>query len=465
MTGRILIADDVATNRIILKVKLAAARYDVVQAEDVPSLLKRAHEDKPDLIITGINLPGGGISAIIEGLKANPHASPDMALTPVIAVAALDIRHERLSALSAGADEVLARPLDEQALLALIRNLTRSRVAVRELAHKQNIAEELGFSEASQGFMRQARIALVAGNLADGISWRNSLKGHLNQQIRMLTASEALENDAPDDAPDIFVISATLAQSNSGLQLVSELRARQATQHAMMVVHNPSGDAKLTTMALDMGANTVLNGAFDADEVAIRLRKLIRRKLRTDALRTSLDKQLSLAMSDPLTGLFNRRYAQNYLTRISKSAMQDGQPFTLMILDLDRFKRVNDCYGHAVGDEVLVEVARRLKASLREIDLLARFGGEEFLVVLPNTNAKEASRAAERLRRVIGDTPVYSATRSLDVAITMSIGVVVSGQNPASPDKIEKLLDRADRALYLSKADGRNQITFVRTAA
>ncbi|MCP5036341.1 MAG: diguanylate cyclase [Rhodobacteraceae bacterium] len=461
MSGCVLIADDVATNRIILKVKLAASRHEVVQADNVDALLELAERHLPDLIILTQHLPGGGIMAACKKLRANP----ELNAIPVIAVLPVQDRSDRLTCLKAGADEVLAKPLDEIALLALVRNLIRTRSTYNELLRKQAIAQEFGFGEVTHGFTRQARIALVPKTREAGFSWRAGLVGQTSAEVKMLTKAEVLDNSEGEGTADIFVISACLSQESDGLHLVSELRSRPTTRHAVMVVHFASGEGKLATMALDMGADAVLDGDYDGEELSIRLGRLAPRKLETDALRSSLDKQLSLAMTDPLTGLYNRRYAQSYLKRIAQSAQSRRQPFTLMVLDLDRFKLVNDRFGHVVGDEVLIEVAKRLKASLREVDLLARLGGEEFLIALPETGDQEAARAAERLRRVVGDQAIHSPSRGVNVPVTLSIGVFVSGENRNSRLHIDQMIDRADRALYTSKADGRNQITFVKSAA
>ncbi len=461
MAGRILIADNVATNRIILKVKLAASRYDVVQASNVEGLLVAARQSLPDLIIADINLPGGGIGAIRIGLQEER----ELANIPIIAIAPLEERQVRLAGLRAGADEVLAKPLDEIALLALTRNLIRARAGFNELRAKQNVAREFGFAEAAQDFERAARLSLVPGSREAGFGWRAGLIGKINARIEVQSRAEVLDNSGAKEAADVFVISADLTGERDGLRMISELRSREATRHALIVLHDPSADASLTTMALDLGANAVLSGAFDAEALTLRIRRLLEQKLEADAMRQALDQQLSMAMVDPLTGLYNRRYAQSYLERMHKRAHRKGLPFTLMLLDLDRFKQVNDHHGHIAGDEVLIEVARRLRANLREVDLLARFGGEEFLVVLPDTGRAEAAHTAERLRRVIGERPIRAPSRQRDIAITLSIGVVVSDENGVTNAGISQLIDRADRALYASKSEGRNQITFVRAAA
>lgn len=462
MAGRILIADNVATNRIILKVKLGSARYEVCQAASVGELFDQARRDLPDVILTDVDLPKGGIAALHAGLRADPHLSA----IPVIGISAAGDRRTRLAALRAGADEVLVKPLNETTLLALIRSLSRNAATHMELRRKQLIAREFGFAEPARSFARRARVAIVPERAEQGVAQRASLAARLRAEVSVMTRAQALDSDGTDGAtPDAFVIPV----DPGSIQLVAELRAQAHGRQSVIIAHDVgrdgAPDGALATMALDMGANSVLSGDFDADELALRLNRLIRRKLEADALRAGLEQQLSFAMTDPLTGLYNRRYAQSYLERIQKHARLKRQPFTVMMLDLDRFKRINDRHGHAVGDQVLIEVAHRLRQNLREVDLVARHGGEEFLIVLPDTGRAEAARAAERLRRTIGDRPVLCPDNGPQVMVTASIGVVVAGETGPATERIGQLVNRADRALYVSKADGRNQVTFVRNAA
>jgi len=215
-------------------------------------------------------------------------------------------------------------------------------------------------------------------------------------------------------------------------------------------------------MALDIGASAVVSGSFDAQEIAIRLDTLLARKFEADMLRNRLDERLGLALRDPLTGLYNRRYGNAYLGRMIEEAAKTGHPFAVMLLDLDRFKAVNDTYGHIVGDDVLVEAGKRLGENLREIDLLARYGGEEFVIALPETGLEGASIAAERLRRVIGEVPICLASHGIEVTVTVSIGVAVfsGGEAGNSLPAPQDLIEQADAALYASKSDGRNLVTF-----
>ena len=161
----------------------------------------------------------------------------------------------------------------------------------------------------------------------------------------------------------------------------------------------------------------------------------------------------SLAMTDPLTGLHNRRSLFE-LGKIEFSrANRMNRPICCMMLDLDNFKQVNDNYGHLIGDQVLQEFAKRCKNSVREIDLVGRYGGEEFVVFLPETDLETALQVAERLRASIEETPMKVSSQELNV--TVSIGVSRKDENTL---ELETLIARADQAMYIAKHKGRNRV-------
>jgi two-component system cell cycle response regulator len=173
---------------------------------------------------------------------------------------------------------------------------------------------------------------------------------------------------------------------------------------------------------------------------------------------------LRLAMRDPLTGLYNRRFVVPQLAAIAARACEEGTPFAVMVMDLDRFKQVNDLHGHAAGDQVLIEAARRLSANLRETDVLARIGGEEFLAILPGSCTANARRVAERLCQAMDEDPIRLASGEV-LHVTVSIGVAVAGTGGEAGFAIERLVEQADLALLDSKGAGRNQVTFRMNAA
>jgi two-component system cell cycle response regulator len=152
------------------------------------------------------------------------------------------------------------------------------------------------------------------------------------------------------------------------------------------------------------------------------------------------------------------------LAAIAEQSRTDGAPFAVMVMDLDRFKQVNDHHGHAAGDQVLVEVARRLTDNLRDSDLLARIGGEEFLAILPQSGLQVARRVAERLCVTMEDQPIRLESGA-ELWVTISIGVAVAGGSDAAVCPVDRLVELADLALLQSKGAGRNQVTFRLSAA
>ncbi|MGO4839890.1 diguanylate cyclase, partial [Rhizobiaceae sp. 2RAB30] len=171
----------------------------------------------------------------------------------------------------------------------------------------------------------------------------------------------------------------------------------------------------------------------------------VRRKRYNDQLRASVTHTIEMAVTDALTGLHNRRYLDNHLETLFNRAVTRERPLSVMITDLDRFKTVNDTYGHDGGDDVLREFAKRLRRNVRGIDLACRYGGEEFLVVLPDTEGQAAETVAERIRAEIERTPFIVGREGTSVSITISIGVSCVKN---APDTVEALIKRADVALY-----------------
>ena len=461
MVGKILIVDDVATNRIVFKVKLGAACYQPVLAGDGASCLRLAHSDAPDLILLDLMLPDMSGIEVLERLRADP-VTRDI---PVVVVSSLTDGAARLAAFRAGADDFLTKPLDDQVLLARLRNLLRARAAVAELGRRGAPLQALGLAEGRAEFAGPGCVALVAARPETALRWRRELAPLLPDRIVVRSREQALADEGGDPLPDVFVIEADLGGPTEGLRLMSELRSRPATRHAAICILRADAAVESAAMAYDLGANDLMDTGFQPRELALRLRTLMRRKRASDQARAAVQDGLRLAVIDPLTGLYNRRFALPRLAAIADAARASGAGFAAMVVDLDRFKAVNDRWGHGAGDAVLVAVARRLSDSLRAGDLLARVGGEEFLVVLPDADLATARTIAERLCAVVQERPI-ALPGAGSLTVTVSIGLAISnrGEAPQIEAAVE-VVDRADRALLVAKAGGRNQVTISQCAA
>ncbi|SIS65817.1 diguanylate cyclase [Phaeovulum vinaykumarii] len=465
MAGKILIVDDVATNRVVLRVKLSGARYVTIQAASGAEALRLARAERPDLILLDLQLPDRNGIDICRELKSDPLTYS----IPIIVVTAFATPEARIAALKAGAEDFMPKPLDELVLLARLRSLMRMRESDEELRLRESTCRELGFAEHGTQFVRPARVALIAPSRDVSAAWKRALTPCLrNSELVVMNRDEALSEATGHTAPDAFVIAADLGRPGEGLRLMSELRSRAATRHAAVCIGVNATMRETAAVALDLGASDLvpsdLTAPRAAEETALRIEVQLKRKRIADQLRDSVADGLRLAVTDPLTGLYNRRYALPHLARIAKRAGETGRPYAVMVLDLDHFKSVNDTYGHAAGDAVLVDVARRIARNMRETDLVARIGGEEFLIVMPETVLEDAHRVAERLCTTLDARPVEIAGTDQQIPVTVSIGLAMGGGETGAPD-FETALVRADMALLEAKAGGRNHVTISASAA
>ncbi len=459
MAGDILIVDCVATNRIVLKVKLLAAQYRVRPCASIDEAQQEIAASLPDMILIDTCRNAEGALDFCQSLKADPETN----LIPIIATGGFTTPRDRVAALQSGADDILSKPFDDHILQACIRSLLRARDARQELRMREGTRTALGFAEAQDAF--SAPIPVVVATQGDVIAPDfATLAQSIDNCVISKAPIELLVRRQDNPKPTyLYVIDfrAGLEDEKLLFRLLSELRSRPDTRHAGILVLLPSYARDAAAMALDLGANDIVYGDVDADEIHHRCRVLIHAKQQADALRRTVETGLEAAITDPLTGLFNRRYALPHLSRLSEESRKRNRQFALMVLDLDHFKSINDTYGHAAGDEVLRQAAGRLKGNLRAVDLLARVGGEEFLVAIPNSDVVHARTAAERLCKLIGDTPFFIGPDRTEVRVTMSVGVSLSNGQEAHDmvEDLEDLVSAADVALYAAKNGGRNKVS------
>lgn len=461
MDGSILIVDDVATNRIVLRAKLSAARYRPLLAASGADGLAIAREVQPNLILLDLRLPDMSGIEMVRSLRADAATRH----IPIIVLSATTSLSERLDALSAGADEVFPKPCQDSVLLARVRNLLRGRQELEELGEDPG-ETAFGLAESATPFVRPGILAIVTDSKERGVRLRRELQPMLRDHIVLLGSAEALgDSEARQASPDTYLIDEDSEPSGEwGRRLLSDLRSRAGTRNAALcLMLGPNRREQDAAMAFDLGANDVVSSGVGPAELAARLRAMLRRKLQADLHRETLQDELRQALLDPVTGIHNRRYGMTKLIALVQLQGEGGGPLSVIIADLDRFKSVNDRFGHTAGDHVLVHVARRLSANLRDGDVLARFGGEEFLIALPNTGLDEANIIAERLRRVLSEEAVLLPNDEA-VCVTASFGLaVLSAPVTASRNEAEQIalavIGEADAALLSAKAAGRDMVT------
>jgi two-component system, cell cycle response regulator len=269
---------------------------------------------------------------------------------------------------------------------------------------------------------------------------------------RVAVAGEAEEALAlvAREAPDVILLDQELA-GVGGMEVLDRLRAHDELAAMPVIMLTASGEHDLMLEALRRGAHDYLRKPFDPAELDARVLAALRVKRLHNALLDANRRLARQALTDDLTGLANRRHGARQLEREVALCVRHGRLLALLRVDVDHFKPINDSYGHETGDQVLVEVARRLQTAVRGGDELARWGGDEFVAILPDTDKAGALRAAERLRASVAEAPIAGAGQELPVTISV-------GWAHWAGDTPDDLLVRADRALYQAKDVGRNTV-------
>jgi len=454
MPGRILIVDDVATNRLMARAKLVASYFDVIEAESGEQAIELAEREQPDLILLDVLMPGIDGFETCRRLKAGRTTQH----IPVVMLTALDQQADRLRGLDAGADDFLSKPYPDMALYTRVSSLIRMKQMVDELRLRHETSRELGLEGmtcADSGLnFADSSVLLVCDSrdlMAETVAEIRSRLGCAVETAEGETAARAL---LASNRYDACVIGPNLSDGEA-MRIASLLRARPETRQISVMMVFPPGDLDKAHLAMEMGVSDYLTYPPDFAELIARLKVQLRRKHYSDRLRSSMHDTLVMAVTDPLTGLYNRRYTNNHLESLIARHQPGGRGLAAMMLDLDRFKSINDSHGHGAGDEVLREFARRLRENVRGIDLVSRVGGEEFLVVMPDILPENAERVAERVRGAVEGAGFQLENVPAPLPVTVSIGLAFRW-----PDETgSALINRADAALYASKNSGRNMVT------
>jgi len=449
MSARILVVDDIKANVKLLEAKLKAEYYDVLTAADGEEALAMIQEASPDIVLLDVMMPGMDgfeVCRRIRGDKKTAHI-------PVVMVTALDQTEDRVTGLEAGADDFLTKPVNDTALYARVKSLVRLKMMTDELMMRQSTGEKMGLVQDENMGLPQD----VTGRILV-IEDRQVAAQQIAQTVIEGSVIEVESN--PDEAlirvrsEDFDLIIASLdLQGADGLRLCSQLRAIDATRQTPILAISDDNEMKRLVRALELGVNDYVSRPVDQHELNARVLTLLKRKKYQDKLKENIQLSFEMAITDQLTGLYNRRYMQTHLDGLFNRAQRESKSLSLLMMDMDHFKQVNDTHGHAVGDEVLMEFARRLQRNVRGLDLACRFGGEEFVVVMPETDPDFARIVAERLREDVAGQPFDTEAGPLD--ITISIGIASSNEETKNGDD---LLKKADEALYRAKDEGRNRV-------
>lgn len=458
MTARVLVVDDIFPNVKLLEAKLMAEYYDVVTAQSGPEALKKVSDSSPDVVLLDVMMPGMDGFEVCRQIKANPQT----AHIPVVMVTALTDTEDRVRGLESGADDFLSKPVNDVALMARVRSLVRLKMTVDEWRARENTATQLGVNDDTTSVMSlpadEASVLVLEDMDFESRKIADTLARDHNIVKVVQTGMQALQEINQREF-ELIMVSLNL-KNEDGLRFCSHLKSNDKSRATPIIMLAEENDMQRVAHGLEIGAYDYIMRPLDRNEMLARCRTQIRRKRFQDKLRANVEISLSMAITDSLTGLYNRRYLEVHLQKMLQTAKENRKSLGVIYMDIDRFKSVNDTHGHQVGDEILKGFANRVKDSLRSFDLVARLGGEEFVAILPDTNEDLAYVIAERLRQGVAAIPFPCSIPEGQLQITSSFGGVVIHGTPESDDNVADILRRADEQLFIAKNGGRNCVYF-----
>ncbi|MBD2256480.1 PleD family two-component system response regulator [Pseudanabaena sp. FACHB-2040] len=278
----------------------------------------------------------------------------------------------------------------------------------------------------------------IVGSMLDETGYATTFANNGSQAISRFKAAQ----------PDLVLLD-LMMPGVDGLEVCSALKATYP--EIPIIFLTASHESEHLLQAFEQGAADYVTKPFSKPELLARVKTHLMLKHTFSELRTALVEMERLAKTDGLTGLLNRRYLFEAATQELSRAQRYGRAFSVLMVDIDHFKRINDTYGHPVGDVVIQTVASVLTEALREVDLIGRYGGEEFSIILPETPLQKATEVAERIREMINSLPIPAGSENLHITVSTGISGCEGGVQ-----SIDEIFHQADKALYQAKSAGRN---------
>jgi len=448
---KILIVDDDPTNVKLLSAKLGDSNYTILKAYGGEEALQKAKSENPDLVLLDVMMPDMNGYDVTSQLKNCTETSN----IPIILVTALDGSDNKTKGLEAGADDFLNKPVHTAELKARVKSLLRLKRYSDQLktrAQAERMVLNPFFNDDYIAELRMPNLLIVEDNATDA-KLIKSLLNSLACNISTVHSGEEALSCCNNHKVDIMILD-MLLPGLDGYEVVKKVKENASTQSTQIIVVTSLQDIDSKIKGYEVGVDDFLMKPINFNEFRARVNSLIKKKAYHDKLMGNFEVAVQAAITDKLTGVYNNGYFQHYLKNELKRADRHHHPVSLLMLDIDNFKLVNDRHGHLAGDKLLKEVAAKLNQSIREIDVLARFGGDEFAIILPYTQKENAAALAERIRLAIEKCTV-AVNDQTSITLSMSIGVA---DYAPGVDTAHDVIQKADKALYTAKLNGKNQV-------
>jgi two-component system cell cycle response regulator len=448
---KILIVDDEPLNVKLLSAALRSKEFEVVLAFDGLEALQKVAEESPDLILLDIMMPGLNGLEVTRRLKDDPNYQH----IAIVLVTALDDAENKVKGLEAGADEFLSKPVDSVELQARVRSLLDLR-NYREQLTARSESKPLLLATTQDDISYREDVSLPTVLLAEDSRKDAKLIQTLLMEeplhLEVVRHGKQAIQRAKKGGIDLILLDVLLPDMN-GFEICRLLKETEETRNIQIMMVTSLSDMENKIKGIELGVDDYLLKPVYGKELKVRIKALLQKKAFLDNLTSNYNTALNCAITDNLTGLYNYAYFRHFLSLEAKRSARRKDPVSLLMIDLDDFKLVNDTLGHLVGDALLGELGELLTNASREVDFVARYGGEEFVIALPFTDAKGARTCAENIRRRIEDYSFNCLSSDVPKKITASIGVATF---PWDARSVEELIHKADQALYQAKKQGKN---------
>ena len=450
---KVLVVDDEPLNVKLLTAALSSEEFEVVPAYNGLEALQKVVADSPDLILLDIMMPRMNGLEVTKRLKEDP----SFAHIAIVLVTALDDAESKIKGLEAGADEFLSKPIDSVELQARVRSLLDLRNFREQLtARSESKPFLLATSQDEMSYPQDVglpTVILTEDNEKDAKLIHTALQDEALHFEVFSNGQEAIERAQKGDV-DLILLDVLLPDMN-GFEICRHLKEAEETKNIQIAMVTSLSDMENKIKGIELGVDDYLLKPVEPRELKVRVQALLKKKALLDNLTSNYNTALNCAITDRLTGLYNQAYFRHFLGLESKRSSRRKDPVSLLMIDLDDFKQVNDTLGHLTGDAVLEEFADMLLSASREVDFVARYGGEEFAVVLPYTDAEGAMICAENIREKIEDYSFSCLPPNTLERFSASIGVATF---PWDAGDVEELIHKADLALYEAKKQGKNRV-------
>ena len=452
---KVLIADDSQVALSSLEKMLSSGLFQTIRASNGKEAYDKALCELPDLILLDVMMPEMNGFEVAKILKEDSRTRS----IPIMMVTALDDPEHEHAGREAGAEEYLAKPVRPRELLARAKSLIalrqyRDQLIIRKHSQWSFIVDKHSDDAGPEPQKEPPLVLLVEDNESDAELVRHLLKDLPLRLERLANGADAVEL-CQTGRVDLMLLDILLPGLN-GFEVCRQVKSSEKGKDLPIVVITCLEDMDSRLKCIELQTDDFLVKPIVGRELQARVKILLEKKQQLDKLRSHYELALNSAVVDWLTGLYNHGYFRKFLDLEIKKSLRQRYPVTLIMIDVDNFKAVNDAYGHPAGDVVLQELAKVVRKAVREVDLVARYGGDEFAVVLPYSDGRGALRVAHRIDEAIkthGFSPKASAQKT---QLTVSMGVA---GYPEDAVHVDELIHSADQKLYMAKTKGKNRIS------